>query len=783
MATFTTTHLSKLFSLFSAFDTLDLEGPRRIDLVKQFGQLLIDRTDILAVEFAITDDPDESDPSDDSKTVTVLEMPGGNARIANREESWWKGQFIKHRPGEHVSGVPGPDFGANGSLIVPLRFTSCFGAVRIIAAKSTLSEPDQWATAIFALTEAFSTRRQIAKRNERQSFYRELVELGARDPKNTFAKIGDLWQKLSRADSVWFWLHNEYTGHFELAAYRGQPPSPDFEPGLNSASAYAVDADQVVMINGDLSRWKRLHNGKVYQLQLSKFRDDWAKFKSLVCVPILTKIAGINADMSRSTSPNVCGAICLHYTDPFATAQQPKDSLRLMGRQSAQMIGNAFLEDQRHILVSLTRMAQKHLTRVTRRPVQARTEYLRELIELIQKSLGFRTVSLFYRRPLETAVECLASTGLATPDGVAIPPNRLFKVVYQSGEGRTGECFRTGNMHIKNPRLEDTNHSPRTLDIDPKTGEWVQGAVFQPITQQEKGNPSTNMIGVIRCGGFCNTSSDNLGGRITFQPVQIQTLGFIAQQVGPLLQIFENNIRRERTISTVKHDLSTNNNMIRDASERIARDREQGRSIREYDIKNLGVSHLMGANLIAQLDAEPGFKDTFNPIPTKLVGDILARVVNLLRHFAWTDREMKIEYDESIMEVIPTLKLDRTLIERVIHNLVVNAVKYGETGSTILITAWSSLEGGLGRTGSTSDPTDGYYLEIENEGIGIDDKDADAVGQPNYRADNAIGHAAGLGLGLYIARKAMERHGGSLTLINGRDPTIFSMFFPRRLAA
>jgi signal transduction histidine kinase len=296
------------------------------------------------------------------------------------------------------------------------------------------------------------------------------------------------------------------------------------------------------------------------------------------------------------------------------------------------------------------------------------------------------------------------------------------------------------------------------IDTD---GSYGQPFVLYPILADDG---TRQVLGVIRCVNHQKPKR----GPIQDRPLalDLQPLEFVAQQIAPVLQSLETRIQRERSISTIKHDLFSPINMIRSTTDAILADFEKGLPGREYDIKDLGASSALIRNLVAQLDPDPSEPVAVNPKPTYIMGDILARVVNMLRPYAYEERQMQIEYID--IEKLPRMNVDRALIERAIHNLLVNAVKYGKLGSTIIV---------RGREARA-----GYCLDVENEGIGIEQQEVAFIGVPGYRSPRAREVAMGIGLGLAITRGAMESHGGKLFVTRPDSPTIMTLFFPRTLA-
>ena len=97
---------------------------------------------------------------------------------------------------------------------------------------------------------------------------------------------------------------------------------------------------------------------------------------------------------------------------------------------------------------------------------------------------------------------------------------------------------------------------------------------------------------------------------------------------------------------------------------------------------------------------------------------------------------------------------DRDHIEQVLNNLVTNAIKYSPTGGSITI--------------DVRPDNDGVRLSVTDQGIGIPEEELDAIFGLFYRSpDRAARDAAGMGLGLYISKEIVVRHGGRIWAESG----------------
>jgi signal transduction histidine kinase len=91
-----------------------------------------------------------------------------------------------------------------------------------------------------------------------------------------------------------------------------------------------------------------------------------------------------------------------------------------------------------------------------------------------------------------------------------------------------------------------------------------------------------------------------------------------------------------------------------------------------------------------------------------------------------------------------------TMIERAVDNLLRNALRFNPADQPIVLSATTAGER--------------VCLSVRDHGPGVQAEHLAQLGEPFFRAPGQT--AAGHGLGLAIARRAAERHGGSLRLEN-----------------
>jgi two-component system phosphate regulon sensor histidine kinase PhoR len=130
-----------------------------------------------------------------------------------------------------------------------------------------------------------------------------------------------------------------------------------------------------------------------------------------------------------------------------------------------------------------------------------------------------------------------------------------------------------------------------------------------------------------------------------------------------------------------------------------------------------------------------------------LLSDLLEQVVN---RFLPQAGKAGIELTSQIPPGLKVLA-NHDQIEQVVVNLVDNGIKYTPAGGRVEVRA--------SRTNGT------VSVDVADNGIGIDPKDAARIFERFYRVDKARSRqSGGTGLGLSIVKHIVESHGGGVTL-------------------
>lgn len=260
------------------------------------------------------------------------------------------------------------------------------------------------------------------------------------------------------------------------------------------------------------------------------------------------------------------------------------------------------------------------------------------------------------------------------------------------------------------------------------------GAITRPISQL------TKAAGVVAKGQFD-------------QQVQVQS----QDEIGDLAQAFNDMTARLQAarqmqvdfVANVSHELRTPLTSVIGLVETLRNGAVDDPEVRDDFLETVEneanrltrlVNDLL---LLSQADS-----DTLNLQCQRVnLGKLIHDVTHRLEPFA-ESKGLSIETDVRV-DSLPVF-VDPDKIEQVLVNLLDNAIKFSNPGSTVV----ASFQ---------EDSSDRAIVMISDEGIGIPEGDLDQIGIRFYRADKARSRTmGGSGLGLAIAQTLVEGHGGKL---------------------
>jgi PAS domain S-box-containing protein len=134
--------------------------------------------------------------------------------------------------------------------------------------------------------------------------------------------------------------------------------------------------------------------------------------------------------------------------------------------------------------------------------------------------------------------------------------------------------------------------------------------------------------------------------------------------------------------------------------------------------------------------------------------DLVVLTRTLAAAYQHTAGQQHIQIDAMVPNLIGRWDVSR--LERVIGNLLANALKYSAQHSIITVIVEQE---------QAADST-WAVVHVRDQGMGIPAKDLPCIFEHFYRASNVSGLIRGLGLGLASARQIVEQHGGNLSVVS-----------------
>lgn len=240
---------------------------------------------------------------------------------------------------------------------------------------------------------------------------------------------------------------------------------------------------------------------------------------------------------------------------------------------------------------------------------------------------------------------------------------------------------------------------------------------------------------------------------------------------------------KDEFVSVVSHELRTPLTAIKGYTQHLVRRIERRiRKVRNTTENNVSVNELPESYDLRSLSIIQGQTEHLE----RLVNDLLD-----LSQVQWGKLDLHYEHfyladvlAETVRSIQASAELhtlyldiqaqdtgilaDRLRVAQVIGNILDNAIKYSPHGGKVTV----RLEG-LGKE---------FLVNIIDEGIGVSTEQFDHIFERFYRVHNTASQQySGIGLGLYVAKAIIDRHGGRIWFSNNQNSgSTFHFTLPRR---
>jgi signal transduction histidine kinase len=231
-----------------------------------------------------------------------------------------------------------------------------------------------------------------------------------------------------------------------------------------------------------------------------------------------------------------------------------------------------------------------------------------------------------------------------------------------------------------------------------------------------------------------------------------------------------NEIERERTeyLQNVSHQLVAPLNAIKWHIENMTEVRigvERAKKVLKsiYSQATIAVHLAKNFNLMSNLEADHALSQLKEPLRDIDLKRLLINLANDFQPLAW-DKEINIGVSDNRFDSGPSILAMRPLIGQVFSNIIENAVKYANPKTNIIIEGHYKKE------------SDSFVVEIRNRGIPLPEENREAVFVRGFRtAEAKRKYPAGTGFGLYIAKRIVEIHEGTVSAKSVDGWTVFTV--------
>jgi signal transduction histidine kinase/sugar phosphate isomerase/epimerase len=334
---------------------------------------------------------------------------------------------------------------------------------------------------------------------------------------------------------------------------------------------------------------------------------------------------------------------------------------------------------------------------------------------------------------------------------------------YRRGEGLTGSAWaRNEAMLVQYPHPVGIGKS------DEVTQDKSDDVMLIPIRLGTR-----ECMGVMRCRGKWNRLQNRPQ---YFAPTDVSILEALLAVAAPRLDAYLTAERQTNYLLRLTHELKMPLVAIRAAAQLLGEElrRSQTKTRHEYAGDILSYSDLM-ARLVEDADVvgQRNQSIKLRPTPTRLLSEVIAPAVRQVRPLLLNRGFLAtgIRYSDGDFRLIPALSIDRNRFQQVFFNLLSNAIKYAFNDPLAFNVEIACREVG-----------NEYRIYIRDWGMGVETGLEGAIFTEGFRGPSGTRAALGSGLGLWVVKRLIQAHGGSVALTSRQMPTEFTIALPSVLA-
>ena len=237
---------------------------------------------------------------------------------------------------------------------------------------------------------------------------------------------------------------------------------------------------------------------------------------------------------------------------------------------------------------------------------------------------------------------------------------------------------------------------------------------------------------------------------------EIDSMGRTIEQMSQVMvdqvqQLRQSDITRRELIANISHDLRTPLTSMRGYLETLQMKKDQLSADEQDKYIELTIKHSERLSTLVTDLLELAMLESPDSKAQIEQFSLAELAHDVLQKFELKTSQKKLQVRCDVPEDAPFVQGDIAMIERVLENLIENAIKFSDEGGTLSITV-SPCESNL-------------EVKVVDTGIGIAENDLPNLFQRFYRVDKSRSdRAKGSGLGLAIAYRILQLHGSDISV-------------------
>ena len=205
---------------------------------------------------------------------------------------------------------------------------------------------------------------------------------------------------------------------------------------------------------------------------------------------------------------------------------------------------------------------------------------------------------------------------------------------------------------------------------------------------------------------------------------------------------------RSEWIANISHDIKTPLSSIKGYAEFLEQDYDfSSDDIKSYaEIINNKSDYIK--ELVDDLNLSMKLKNNKSILKKEKVNIVTLvknSVIDILNDSKYAEVDISVECSEDRIFI----DIDKVLMQRVLNNLIYNALVHNDKNISIVVSVYKS---------------DNTYITISDNGKGISEKDLENIFDRYYRGTNTGEAHKGSGLGMSIAKEIVNAHNGDITI-------------------